>query len=117
MPATGQRVLVIGHSIVYWVAEYAASSRWGSNLGLDGWREIKWSGWRGMRWAALLATLRREVYSGGHSQGVIIQLVENDLPENTGVTLSRAIKQDLSTLRWKLPETQLFWSCLLERRE
>lgn len=76
-----RRVLVIGHSIVYWAAEYTASLGWGPNLGVEGRLDIKWSGWCRMKWETLLLMIWREAHIGGCPYAIIIQLGENDLPE------------------------------------
>ena len=52
-------VLIVGHSIVYWAAGYAAGSGWGADLGLGDLLQLRWMGQRGMRWVALLDTLER----------------------------------------------------------
>lgn len=111
-----RKVLVIGHSIIYWAGVYAESSGWGPDLGLGGQLQIKWAGWQGMKWTSLLSTLWKEVLLWGHPHTVIIQMGENDLLESKGVVLSRTIMRDLETVHWKLPESLLFRSCLLECR-
>lgn len=50
------------------------------------------------------------------SHAVVIQEGENDLPGEKGVMLSWIIRQNLQMLHWKLPETLLFCSCLLESK-
>lgn len=109
-------VWIICHSIMYWAGENASLSGWGPDLGLGNCLQISWLGQRGMRWTTLLPTIRREVRTKGHPQAVIIQLGGNDLPKKTSLVLSHDIKRNLHTIRQGLPGTQLFWSCLLERR-
>lgn len=42
---------------------------------------------------------------------------ENDLLREKGVALLKTIKAGLQSLHEKLPQTMLFWSSLLERKE
>lgn len=46
MSFSGQRakVLVIGHSIVFWAGRYTARSGWGANLGLGPYLDLDWHG-------------------------------------------------------------------------
>lgn len=69
-----------------------------------------------MKWSSLLPTLWNEVSCGGLPHPIIIQLGENDLPEEKGIILSRIIMADLHLLHDMLPCMMLFWSGLLERK-
>ena len=109
------RVLILGHSIVYWAGKYASESGWGADLGLGDNICINWSGHRGLRWPALLETAASEVYRFGTPSLLILQLGENDLPGTTGRNLLQSIVADLTTLQLRLPDTLIAWSCLLER--
>lgn len=110
-------VWVVGHSIVHWASEYAASSGWGSNLGLSERLQIFWMGRRGMRWPALLPTIKNGLLHSGTPHAIIIQLGENDLLAEKGFVLSRTIISDLSALHELLPGMMLIWSGLLECKE
>ncbi|XP_053130106.1 uncharacterized proline-rich protein-like [Hemicordylus capensis] len=44
------RVLICGHSLVFWAFKRASSSHWGSQLGLGKQAAVYWLGMRGMLW-------------------------------------------------------------------
>ncbi|XP_015261064.1 PREDICTED: uncharacterized protein LOC107105578 [Gekko japonicus] len=110
-------VWIIGHSIVYSAGVYAASSGWGTALGLEDRLQVTWMGNRGMKWDDLLPAVSLQVSLQGSPDALVIQLGENDLLERKGVDLNIAIAADLHTLVSRLPNTRFFWSDLLERRE
>ena len=41
--------LIVGHSIVFWAARYAAGSGWGSDFGLEDLLQLCWAGRGHMR--------------------------------------------------------------------
>lgn len=86
-------------------------------MGLEDRLWIKWLGKKDMKWNDLLPTISLKVSLLGAPDALIIQLGENDLPEQKGVDLSITMTADLHTLNARLPDTRFFWSDMLERRE
>ncbi|XP_077160741.1 uncharacterized protein LOC143821052 [Paroedura picta] len=118
VPAVPRKaVWIVGHYIVYHAAAYAASSGWGSALGLEDRLQITWMGDRGMQWDDLLPKVSLQVSLQGAPAAVIIHLGESDLPDRKGIDLNITTSADLHTLISRFPNTRIFWSEMVERRE
>ena len=48
------RILIVGHSFIFWAVRHAAKSPWGSNLRLGASAQLEWFGERYMQWDAFL---------------------------------------------------------------
>ncbi|XP_054826926.1 uncharacterized protein LOC129336105 isoform X1 [Eublepharis macularius] len=110
-----QRILICGHSMVFWAAHQARRTRIGSQLGLSDWARVEWQGRRGLRWPGLLPLLfgRR---SGLPPHVLVIHLGGNDLGLMQGRALSLQVKQDLQFILRRWPGVLIIWSAMLPRR-
>lgn len=99
---------VVWYSIVHWASVYAASSGWDSKFDLGVQLQINWLERKGMKWSSLLLILWKEVCHWGLPHVIILQLRENDLPEEKDMVLSRTIIADLSSLHNVFP-SMMFW--------
>ncbi|XP_060108061.1 keratin, type II cytoskeletal 7-like [Heteronotia binoei] len=107
-----QKILIAGHSMVFWAAHQARRSPIGSQLGLSKWAVVEWQGRRGLRWSGLLPLLFRG-RTGPPPHILVIHLGGNDLGLLKGKALSLQAMEDLRS-RW--PEVLILWSAILPRR-
>ncbi|XP_061485680.1 uncharacterized protein LOC133386070 [Rhineura floridana] len=70
------RILLCGHSMVFWAGRRAAKSRFGMQLGLSQWALVHWLGRRGMRWDGLLPALFQPAVERAVPQFLVIHLGE-----------------------------------------
>ncbi|XP_054841861.1 uncharacterized protein LOC129333956 [Eublepharis macularius] len=110
-----KRILVVGHSMVFWAAAHARKSPIGSQLGLSDGAVIEWCGRRGLRWAGLLPLLFRG-RRGPPPHVVLIHLGGNDLGLLKGRALSAQVIADFRVIKARWPRTYIFWSAMLPRR-
>ena len=85
--------MIIGHSYVYWVAHYVASSLWGNDLGLGAHAFISWKGMCGMQW---LQFGRMASFGNTPPDILVVHLGGNDLPRVPGKALTLDILRDLN---------------------
>ncbi|XP_053160914.1 uncharacterized protein LOC128349058 [Hemicordylus capensis] len=110
------RVLVCGHSLVFWAFRRASTSQWGTQLGFSRRASIYWLGMRGMQWGQLLPTVRSHLDSFPAPQVVILHLRENDLGQRTGLSIIRQAASDSEVLRNWIPGVCILWVNWLQRR-
>uniref|UniRef100_A0ABM5FV92 SGNH hydrolase-type esterase domain-containing protein n=1 Tax=Pogona vitticeps TaxID=103695 RepID=A0ABM5FV92_9SAUR len=106
-------IIIIGHSFVFWAERYAATSPWGSNLGLDDRALVEWKGSRGMLWSQLC---RAAAFARQPPDMLLIHLGGNDLAQYPGKALIIDVVRDLSCLRRTYAEMRLVWSTIIPRR-
>ena len=104
--------MIVGHSYVFWAARYAASSRWGSNLGLGALASISWKGMRGMQWVQFG---RLTAFGSTPPDILVVHLGGNDLPRLPGKALILDILRDLRRLHMLYPAMRIVWSTIIPR--
>lgn len=107
-----RNVAIVGHSYVYWAAHYAASSRWGSDLGLGALASISWKGMRGMQWVQFG---RMASFGNTPPDILVVHLGGNDLPQLPGKALILDILRDLCRLHDLYPAMRIVWSTIIPR--
>ncbi|XP_054840374.1 uncharacterized protein LOC129333070 [Eublepharis macularius] len=112
---TRKRVLICGHSMVFWAARQAKKTQFGSQLGLSLWATVEWQGRRGLRWPGLLPLLF-EGRCGPLPDILVIHLGGNDLGLVKGKALSLQAEADLWWIKERWPDTLIIWSAILPRR-
>ncbi|XP_061495666.1 uncharacterized protein LOC133390651 [Rhineura floridana] len=110
------RILICGHSMIFWAARRAARSSMGSQLGLSHWATVQWLGRRGMHWEGLLPTLFQQDVVRTTPHVVVIHLGGNDLGLLQGKALRVQACKDMQVIRQRWPSVRLLWSDLLPRR-
>ncbi|XP_042315071.1 uncharacterized protein LOC121926287 isoform X1 [Sceloporus undulatus] len=106
------RVLICGHSMVFWTARQARRSHFGSQLGLSDKAIIEWRGKRALRWHRLLHLLF------GESQCLpphvlVIHLGGNDLGFVKDKALVLQAIHNMRLIRERCPFITLIWSAML----
>ena len=104
--------MIVGHSYVYWAARYAASTAWGSDLGLGAQASIEWNGVRGMQWVQFG---RLTNFGNTPPDILVVHLGGNDLPRFPGKALIVYILRDLSRLHLTYPAMRILWSTIVPR--
>uniref|UniRef100_A0ABM5GIN4 Uncharacterized protein isoform X2 n=1 Tax=Pogona vitticeps TaxID=103695 RepID=A0ABM5GIN4_9SAUR len=107
-----RNVTIVGHSYVFWAARYAASSRWGNDLGLGALASIFWKGMRGMQWVQFG---RMAVFGNTPPDILVVHLGGNDLPQLPGKALILDILRDLGRLHALYPAMRICWSSIIPR--
>ncbi|XP_053146440.1 uncharacterized protein LOC128342727 [Hemicordylus capensis] len=110
------RILICGHSLVFWAFKRASTSQWGTQLGLAGRAIVCWKGMRGMLWSQLLPAVWDYVGRSPRPDVLVIHLGENDLGKRTGVSLVQQASSDMQVLRAWLPGAHIVWAEWLQRR-
>lgn len=110
------RILVIGHSILFWAKKRAERKGAGSCLGLGPTVMVFWRVARGMCWSQLLPTVLRFLLDNPPPDIVLVHLGENDLARRKSYSLRVQIKQDLSLVMQWCPGVKIVWSSFLPRR-
>uniref|UniRef100_A0ABM5GQZ0 SGNH hydrolase-type esterase domain-containing protein n=1 Tax=Pogona vitticeps TaxID=103695 RepID=A0ABM5GQZ0_9SAUR len=113
MRETRKKIMIVGHSYIFWAARYAANSHWGSDLGLGAQASISWKGRRGMRWIQLG---RVTAFDSSPPDILLIHLGGNDLPQVPGKALILDILRDLARLHASYPLMRICWSTIVPRR-
>ncbi|XP_054838220.1 uncharacterized protein LOC129336467 [Eublepharis macularius] len=109
------RILICGHSMIFWAAHQAKRTPWGSQLGLSRWAQVEWQGRRGLRWPGLLPLL----FEGRCSPPpdfLVIHLGGNDLGWVKGKALTMQAQADLKFIAKQWPGVLIIWSAILPRR-
>lgn len=110
-------IWIVGHSFVKWAQVQARSSYFGENLGFDeACFRVTWKGKGGMRWRELLQVLSSMVVAGKCPDVLVLHLGENDLVQETGITLMRAMKRDLQEIRQQWSGCAIVWTEFVPRR-
>ncbi|XP_053111170.1 uncharacterized protein LOC128327057 isoform X2 [Hemicordylus capensis] len=110
------RVLVCGHSLVFWAFKRTSTTQWGTQLGFGRTASIYWLGMRGMLWGQLLPAIRNHLVSFPAPQVLILHLGENDLGQRTGLSIVRQASTDFKVLREWIPGLRILWVKWLQRR-
>ncbi|XP_053167402.1 uncharacterized protein LOC128351680 isoform X6 [Hemicordylus capensis] len=110
------RVLLFGHSLVFWAFKRASTSHWGSQLGFGGRASIYWLGMRGMLWGQLLPALRDHLDRFPPPDILVLHLGENDLGRRTGLSIFQQASSDLVTFCGWVPGVRIIWINWLQRR-
>ncbi|XP_053109227.1 uncharacterized protein LOC128326441 isoform X2 [Hemicordylus capensis] len=116
--AAGQRarVLILGHSFIFWARKWAQSADPGTQLGLGRWATVEWLGWRGMRRAQFLPMLHEFLEGNPVPDVLLLHFGGNDLVDQSGISLSRQIAQDLVVALSWCPGLVVIWSDITQRR-
>ncbi|XP_054825929.1 uncharacterized protein LOC129323422 [Eublepharis macularius] len=110
-----KRILICGHSMVFWAANQAKRTQFGSQLGLCAVATVDWQGRHGLRWPGLLPLLFRG-RKGPPPHIVVIHLGGNDLGLVQGKALSMQVAEDLEYISSRWPSVLIVWSEMLQRR-
>ncbi|XP_066475283.1 uncharacterized protein [Tiliqua scincoides] len=121
MPSTGSRagavrVLICGHSIVFWARKRAASSSFGTQLQLGSLATVHWVARRGMLWDQLLPAFYEFVHAHAPPHIIVIHLGENDLGQRTTLSLRLQACSDILHISQCFRGMVILWSDLLPRR-
>ncbi|XP_067322027.1 uncharacterized protein [Anolis sagrei] len=111
-----RRVLVCGHSFVFWAEREALKTAYGQHLGLSSIATIEWRGVRGLRWYGLCPLLFR-ARSGPPPDVLVIHLGGNDLGLLTGKALFLQARADIKKIWRAWPEVHIAWSAIIPRRK
>ncbi|XP_053108617.1 uncharacterized protein LOC128326201 isoform X3 [Hemicordylus capensis] len=116
--AAGQRarVLILGHSFIFWARKWAQSADPGTQLGLGRWATVEWLGRRGMRRAQFLPMLHEFLEGNPVPDVLLLHFGGNDLVDQSGISLSRQIAQDLVVALSWCPGLVVIWSDITQRR-
>ncbi|XP_053098555.1 uncharacterized protein LOC128321972 [Hemicordylus capensis] len=110
------RVLILGHSIVFWAHKAARGVQPGTQLGLGQWASISWISRRGMVIAQFLPLFQEFMAAYQPPDILVLHLGENDLASQTGLAIFHSLRKDiLQVLRW-CPGIAILWSAMLQRR-
>lgn len=114
VPCQGrQRILICGHSIVFWAAHRARRIPIGSQLRLNGWATVEWQGHQGLRWSGGLLPLLLEGRTGPPPYMLVIHLGGDDLGLVRGKALALQAKEDLHYIQQSWPGVFIIWSAIL----
>ncbi|XP_053113143.1 uncharacterized protein LOC128327873 [Hemicordylus capensis] len=114
--AARARVLILGHSIVFWAHKAARVVQPGTQLGLGQWADISWIGRRGMVIAQFLPMLQEFLAVNPPPDILVLHLGENDLGSKSGLSIFHSLRKDiLLVLEW-CPGILILWSAMLQRR-
>ncbi|XP_053159346.1 uncharacterized protein LOC128347973 isoform X2 [Hemicordylus capensis] len=114
-PPLPLRILIYGHSYVFWASRRARQTSLGTQLGLAGAAQVEWMGRRGMLWDLFLPLLDEYITAKGAPHILVVHLGGNDLGLLQGRALSLQAIKDFQGLAARWPEMQLVWSNLLPR--
>ncbi|KAL8202986.1 UNVERIFIED_CONTAM: hypothetical protein K2H54_034715 [Gekko kuhli] len=109
------KVLICGHSYIFWAAHRARRTSVGTQLGLSQWAQVEWLGRRGLQWAGLLRLLFQE-WDGPPPDVLMVHLGGNDLGLIKGKALVLQAGEDLRYIRSCWPGTVVVWSAIVPRR-
>ncbi|KAJ7341298.1 hypothetical protein JRQ81_005231, partial [Phrynocephalus forsythii] len=109
------KVLIVGHSFIYWAAKYAAWSSRGQHLGLGGAAILEWRGYRGMLWNQVVPTALK-LAQERPPDILLIHAGGNDLGHRPGKDLIKATIADLQQWYKRFPEVRMLWSTIVPRR-
>ncbi|XP_020644458.3 uncharacterized protein LOC110076555 [Pogona vitticeps] len=107
-----RHIVIIGHSYIHWAERYAATSSWGSDLGLGAHAHITWKGLCDMQWNQLC---RLAAFGQFPPDVLVVHLGGDDLPKLTGKALILDIIRNLKWLNAKYPTMRIVWSTIIPR--
>ncbi|XP_062986094.1 uncharacterized protein LOC134401275 [Elgaria multicarinata webbii] len=110
------RVLICGHSYVFWAGRRASSTAVGTQLGLSRIAHVQWMGKRGMRWEHLPSMLFQPRVAFPPPQVLLIHLGGNDMGVLTGKALILQAIADFQLIRQRWPGILILWSCIIPRQ-
>ncbi|XP_053145296.1 uncharacterized protein LOC128342232 isoform X1 [Hemicordylus capensis] len=110
------RVLVCGHSLVFWAFKRTSTSQWGTQLGFGKRALVYWLGMRGILWGQLLPAIQDHLAKFPEPDIIVIHLGENDLGRRTGLSLVQQASSDLAILQGWIPGIRILWVNWLQRR-
>lgn len=109
------RILIAGHSVVFWAAHQAGLTPIGSQLGLSAWATVEWQGHCGLQWPELLSLLF-EGRSGPPPDILVLHLGGNNLGLVKGKALVLQALENIEFIRGKWPGVFIVWSAMIPRR-
>ncbi|XP_053098834.1 uncharacterized protein LOC128322115 [Hemicordylus capensis] len=110
------RVLILGHSFIFWAHKWAQDADPGTQLGLGRWAMVEWLGQWGMRRAQFLPMLREFLEGNPAPDVLLLHFGGNNLVNQSGISLSRQIVQDLAVVLSWCPGLVVIWSDITQRR-
>ncbi|XP_061439934.1 uncharacterized protein LOC133364013 [Rhineura floridana] len=110
------RIVLCGHSILFWAHRRASSSVPGTQLQLSASATVQWDARRGMLWDVLLPAMCQIMSSANRPHIVLIHLGENDLVQRPALDLLLKVTRDLTWLIRVYPNLIIVWSERLVRR-
>ncbi|XP_053155172.1 uncharacterized protein LOC128346197 [Hemicordylus capensis] len=115
-PGRRAKILVLGHSFIFWALKWAQGTDPGTQLGLGHWATIEWRERRGMRRAQLLPMLREYLEQNPAPDILLFHFGRNDLVSQSGISLARQTEQDLAVVLSWCPGAVVLWSDITQRR-
>ncbi|XP_053155941.1 uncharacterized protein LOC128346546 [Hemicordylus capensis] len=115
-PVKKAKVLVLGHSFIFWALKWAQGTDPGTQLGLGRWATIEWLGRRGMRRVQLLPMLREYLEQNPALDILLFHFGGNDLVSQLGISLAWQNEQDLCVVLSWCPRAVILWSDITQRR-
>ncbi|XP_053167273.1 uncharacterized protein LOC128351611 [Hemicordylus capensis] len=110
------RVLVCGHSLVFWAFKRTSTFQWGTQLGFGRRASVYWLGMWGMLWSQLLPAIRDHLAKYPEPDIIVIHLGENDLGRRTGLSIIQQASSDLAILQGWIPGVRILWVNWLQCR-
>ncbi|XP_053164378.1 uncharacterized protein LOC128350305 isoform X1 [Hemicordylus capensis] len=110
------RVLIYGHSLVFWAFKQTSTSHWGSQLGFGRRALVYWLVMRGMLWSQLLPAIKDHLARFPVPTVLVLHLGENDLGRRTGLSMVQQAASNLTVLRRWMPGVLILWISWLQRR-
>ncbi|XP_041434109.1 uncharacterized protein LOC121398827 [Xenopus laevis] len=108
------RIVIIGHSFVYWASRHAAGQEWGlpeENM------KTAWLGWRGMRWEQLKGRLVSTLRQCEFVDLLVIHAGGNDLTVGKTPALIEAMRKDMEEVIGNPKVGKIAWSDIIQRGE
>nr|XP_008121350.1 PREDICTED: uncharacterized protein LOC103281487 isoform X3 [Anolis carolinensis] len=115
-PGSKRRVLICGHSYVFWAERQARKGALGAHLGLSAAALVEWRGRKGLRWEKLLPLLLTS-RKGLPPDLLVLHLGGNDLGLLTGRGLSLQMVADIHAIQEAWPQTVMAWSAMIPRQK
>ncbi|XP_062981479.1 zinc finger protein 318-like [Elgaria multicarinata webbii] len=111
------KVVICGHSLVFWASHRATQAAVGTQLGLSQFASIQWVGRRHMMWGRLLDTLFHSGVVCAPPQLLVLHLGGNDMGVVKGKALIVQVQEDFKVIWSQWPDTCIIWSNILPRRQ
>ncbi|XP_074870601.1 alpha-N-acetylgalactosaminide alpha-2,6-sialyltransferase 1 isoform X2 [Carettochelys insculpta] len=117
MQAEPKEIWICGHSVILLTKKRASTHPHGLQLGFPiSSAFVYWHGIQAMLWDQLLPLLHEIYYLRSSPSIIVIHLGENDLVQQSRMSLIVKMKSDLGILRRAFPDTHIIWSSMLPRR-